>query len=45
MRELIEHVVVGNRFTAFLLAGVGRDAARAALSSEVISSETIRSPR
>lgn len=27
VRELIEHVVVGNRFTAQLLAGVGRDEA------------------
>ena len=28
VRELIEHVVVGNRFTALLLAGVDRDVAR-----------------
>ena len=29
VRELVEHVVVGNRFTALLLAGVGREEARA----------------
>src|SRR5215831_16637228 len=28
VRELIQHVVVGNRFTALLLAGVDRDEAR-----------------
>ena len=28
VRDLVEHVVVGNRFTALLLAGVGREQAR-----------------
>jgi uncharacterized protein (TIGR03086 family) len=31
VRELVEHVVVGNRFTALLLAGVQRDEARTML--------------
>ncbi|WP_406097196.1 TIGR03086 family metal-binding protein [Streptomyces sp. NBC_01013] len=34
VRELIEHVVVGNRFTALLLAGVGRGEARAMLAAK-----------
>jgi uncharacterized protein (TIGR03086 family) len=32
VRELVLHVVVGNRFTAMLLAGVDRDTARASLA-------------
>ena len=41
MHELIEHVVVGNRFTALLLAGVGRDAARAALSGDQLGDDPV----
>jgi uncharacterized protein (TIGR03086 family) len=41
VRELIEHVVVGNRFTALLLAGVGRDAARAALSGDQLGDDLV----
>ena len=32
VRELIEHVVFGNHFTALLLAGVDRDEARTMLT-------------
>ena len=41
VHELIEHVVVGNRFTALLLAGVGRDAARAALSGDQLGDDPV----
>jgi uncharacterized protein (TIGR03086 family) len=34
VRELVEHVVIGNRFAALLLTGVGRDEARAMLSGD-----------
>jgi uncharacterized protein (TIGR03086 family) len=34
VRELVEHVVLGNRFTALLLAGVGRDEARNLLTGD-----------
>jgi uncharacterized protein (TIGR03086 family) len=34
VRELIQHVVVGNRFTALLLAGVDRDEARNMLTGD-----------
>ena len=41
VRELIEHVVVGNRFTALLLAGVGRDEARATLSGDQLGDDPV----
>jgi uncharacterized protein (TIGR03086 family) len=34
VRELVEHVVVGNRFTALLLAGVDREDARRTLTGD-----------
>lgn len=34
VRELVEHVVFGNRFTALLLGGVGRAEARAMLTGD-----------
>lgn len=34
VRELVNHVVVGNRLTAMLLTGVDRDSAREALSGD-----------
>ena len=39
VRELVEHVVVGNRFTALLLAGVDRDEARALLAGDQIGND------
>jgi uncharacterized protein (TIGR03086 family) len=41
VRELVEHVVVGNRFTALLLAGVDRDEARSMLVSDQLASDPI----
>lgn len=41
MRELVGHVVVGNRFTALLLTGVGRDQARAILSGDQLGSDPV----
>lgn len=41
VRELVEHVVVGNRFTALLLAGVGRHDARAALGAEQLGDDAV----
>lgn len=41
VRELVEHVVVGNRFTAMLLAGVGRDEARARLAGDQLGSDPV----
>lgn len=41
MRELVEHVVVGNRFTALLLTGVGRDEARAMLSGDQLGDDPV----
>lgn len=41
VRELVEHVVVGNRLTALLLAGVDRDEARAALNGDQLSDDPI----
>jgi uncharacterized protein (TIGR03086 family) len=41
VRELVEHVVVGNRFTALLLAGVSRDDARAALAGDQLGDDPI----
>lgn len=39
VRELVEHVVVGNRFTALLLAGVDRDEARATLNGDQLADD------
>jgi len=41
VRELIEHVVVGNRFTALLLEGVRRDEARTMLSSDQLGDDPV----
>lgn len=41
VRELVEHVVVGNRFTALLLAGVGRDVARERLGGDQLGDDPL----
>lgn len=41
VRELIEHVVVGNRFTALLLAGVDRDEARTMLIGDQLGDDPV----
>jgi uncharacterized protein (TIGR03086 family) len=41
VRDLIEHVVVGNRFTALLLAGVERSDARATLSDDQLGDDPL----
>jgi uncharacterized protein (TIGR03086 family) len=41
VRELIEHVVVGNRFTALLLEGVDRDEARTMLTSDQLGDDPV----
>lgn len=41
VRELVEHVVVGNRLTALLLTGVGRDEARAMLSGDQLGDDPV----
>lgn len=41
VRELVEHVVVGNRLTALLLAGVDRDEARSALTGDQLTDDPI----
>lgn len=41
VRELVEHVVVGNRFTALLLTGVGRDEARAMLTGDQLGDDPV----
>jgi uncharacterized protein (TIGR03086 family) len=41
VRELVEHVVVGDRFTALLLTGVGRDEARAMLSGDPLGDDPV----
>ena len=41
VRELVEHVVVGNRFTALLLAGVDRDQARAMLTGDQLGGDPV----
>jgi uncharacterized protein (TIGR03086 family) len=41
VRELIEHVVVGNRFTALLLAGVDRDEARNSLAGDQLGDDPV----
>jgi uncharacterized protein (TIGR03086 family) len=41
VRELVEHVVVGNRLTALLLAGVGRDEARTMLAGDQLGDDPV----
>jgi uncharacterized protein (TIGR03086 family) len=41
VRELVEHVVVGNRFTALLLAGVDRDEARNTLIGDQLGDDPV----
>jgi uncharacterized protein (TIGR03086 family) len=41
VRELVEHVVVGNRLTALLLTGVDRDEARARLTGDQLGTDPI----
>lgn len=41
VRELVEHVVVGNRFTALLLAGVDRDQARRTLAGDQLGDDPV----
>jgi uncharacterized protein (TIGR03086 family) len=41
VRELIEHVVVGNRFTALLLAGLDRDEARARVTGDQLGDDPV----
>jgi uncharacterized protein (TIGR03086 family) len=41
VRELIEHVVIGNRLTAMLLSGVGRDEARSVLAGDQLEEAAI----
>jgi uncharacterized protein (TIGR03086 family) len=41
VRALVEHVVVGNRLTALLLAGADRDQARAALAGDQLADDPI----
>ena len=41
VRELIEHVVIGNRYTALLLAGVDRDEARTMLSGDQVGDDPV----
>lgn len=41
VRELIEHVVVGNRFSALILAGVSRDEARAQLDFDQLGDDPV----
>lgn len=41
VRELVEHVVVGNSFTALLLAGVDRDEARNGLGGDQLGQDPV----
>jgi uncharacterized protein (TIGR03086 family) len=41
VRELVEHVVAGNLFTAGLLAGASRDDARAAVASDPLGGDPL----
>jgi hypothetical protein len=41
VREVIEHVVVGNRFTALLLAGVDRDHAQDMLTGDQLGADPV----
>lgn len=45
VRELIEHVVVGNRFTALLLAGVDRDEAQTMLAGNQVGDDPVADVR
>jgi uncharacterized protein (TIGR03086 family) len=39
VRELVQHIVSGNELTALLLAGVGRDEARAKLTGDLLGDD------
>jgi uncharacterized protein (TIGR03086 family) len=41
VRELVDHVVVGNRFTALLLAGVDREEARGQLTGDQLGGDPV----
>lgn len=41
VRELVDHVVVGNRFTALILAGVARDDARTLLAGDQLGTDPV----
>jgi uncharacterized protein (TIGR03086 family) len=41
VRELVEHVVIGNRLTALLLAGVDRDAARRMVAGDQLGDDPV----
>jgi uncharacterized protein (TIGR03086 family) len=41
VREMVEHVVVGNRFTVLLLAGTGRDDARTMLAGDQLGDDAV----
>ncbi len=41
VRDLVAHVVEGNRFTAMLLAGVERDLARASLAGDQLGADPV----
>ena len=41
VRELVQHVVVGNRFTALLLAGTDRNEARALLAGDQLGDDPL----
>jgi uncharacterized protein (TIGR03086 family) len=41
VRELVAHVVVGNRFTALLLSGVDRDEARTSLGGDQLGADPV----
>lgn len=41
VRELVDHVVVGNRFTALLLTGVDRDKARDMLTGDQLGDDPV----
>jgi uncharacterized protein (TIGR03086 family) len=41
VRELVEHVVIGNRFTVMLLAGVARDRAREMLADDQLGDDAL----
>lgn len=45
VRELVEHVVVGNRFTALLLEGIGRDDARNLLTGTQVGEDPVADVR
>jgi uncharacterized protein (TIGR03086 family) len=41
VRDLVEHVVVGNRFTVLLLAGTDRDVARSMLAGDQLGDDPV----